>query len=80
MTLTQIACLGLSHRTAPVALRERIRCAFPEQADGGPKESRQTIVAPLDRSGPFEAILELALLSTCNRVELYAVVGDEVED
>ena len=85
MTLTQIACLGLSHRTAPVAVREQLRCAFPEQGNTAPEGAAQAeatadVVAPLERSGPFAAIRELALVSTCNRVELYAVVADEIDD
>lgn len=52
-----ILCLGLSHKTAPVALRERLLCSLEDLA------------APLP---PDTAIRELVLLTTCNRVELYA--------
>jgi glutamyl-tRNA reductase len=62
-----ILCLGVSHRTATVALRERL--AFSEEAAG----------AALARLGcgslNTDGIHELVLLSTCNRVELYAVTG-----
>lgn len=53
-----ILCLGLSHQTAPVALRERLLCSLEDLA------------APLPQNS---TVLELVLLSTCNRIELYAV-------
>lgn len=66
---THIICLGLSHHTAPVALREQFSCslidlnnlllAFREEAT-------------LEEHGRFPGIHELVILSTCNRVELYA--------
>jgi glutamyl-tRNA reductase len=55
--------IGLSHRTAPVELRERF--AFAEAII--PQE-----LARLRESGLAE---EAVLLSTCNRVELYAASG-----
>jgi glutamyl-tRNA reductase len=59
--MTLIA-LGLNHRTAPVALREQV--AFP-------REGLVTALRDLlDQAGVAEA----AILSTCNRTELYAVV------
>ena len=55
----QLYALGLNHRTAPLAIRERVAfgpgClgrALHELADG-------------------QAVLEAAILSTCNRTELY---------
>jgi glutamyl-tRNA reductase len=64
--LTSIHCLGLSHNTASVALRERL--AFPPYR----------LQAALARLGcgddpRWKEICELVILSTCNRVELYAV-------
>jgi glutamyl-tRNA reductase len=56
-----IVVIGLSHRTAPVNVRERF--AFPE--DRVPKVLRQLC----DSGTATEAVI----LSTCNRVELYAV-------
>ena len=61
-----IHCLGLNHRTANVALRERL--AF----------TPQRLEAALARMGcggapPFEAIGGMVILSTCNRTELYTL-------
>jgi glutamyl-tRNA reductase len=60
-----LVCLGLSHRTAPVTVRERFALA----------ESRlpETMTA-LKATGCVE---EVVILSTCNRVELYAVTSLE---
>jgi len=66
MLLTKIVCLGISHHTAPVALRERISCALPEE--------HGLLDLVQDDSDRFDALAEIALLSTCNRIELYAVV------
>jgi glutamyl-tRNA reductase len=59
-----VVVLGLSHRTAPVALRERLT-VVPEQADA--------LVRGL---AALPGVREAALLSTCNRVEVYAVATD----
>ncbi len=66
-----IHCVGLSHRTADVALRERL--AFSEE----------DIRAALARLGcgsngsrPTD-IAEMVILSTCNRTEIYAVAPRE---
>jgi glutamyl-tRNA reductase len=56
--------LGLSHRTAPVAVREKLSVQ-PENLDD---LLRQMAALP--------GVREVALLSTCNRVEIYAAVGD----
>ena len=61
MPHTQLSCLTLSHHTAPVELRERLHCSLADV-------DRLPLVAP---AGP---IRELAILSTCNRVELYAAI------
>lgn len=63
-----ILCLGLNHRTAGVSLRERL--AFSEE------DVRATLGG--GRAGRNlwrEQLSELVLLSTCNRVELYAVAA-----
>ena len=62
MPATQIACLGLNHHTAPVSLRERLTCALPDC---------HTLPPETDRFAP---IREMVVLSTCNRIELYAYV------
>ena len=67
MPAAQITCLGLSHHTAGVDLRERISCALPvlpQPAAGAATDGKPA------------ALEELVLLSTCNRVELYAAVNE----
>ena len=59
-----IVTLGLSHHSSPVELRERF--AFAESRI---PEALQI----LRRSGNIE---EAVILSTCNRVEIYAVAAD----
>jgi glutamyl-tRNA reductase len=56
-----LVVVGLSHRTAPLTLRERLAFA------GGEAEE------VLRRTGTPEAMPERLLLSTCNRTELYAL-------
>ncbi len=57
--------LGLNHQTAPVSLRERV--AFDAAA----------LPAALASLHALPQVREVALLSTCNRTELYAVVDDD---
>ena len=59
-----ILVLGVSHRTAPVALREKLAVP-PEQMD-----------ATLLELKTLPGVREIALLNTCNRVEIYAVTSD----
>ncbi|MGB6643731.1 MAG: glutamyl-tRNA reductase, partial [Candidatus Cybelea sp.] len=61
-----IACIGLSHRTAPVEVRERH--AFP------PSRMAEALVALRD----YEAVREAVMLQTCGRLEIYAEL-DEYE-
>lgn len=56
-----IIVVGLSHKTAPVEIREKV--AFPPTA----------MEEPLQRMLALPAITEAVIVSTCNRVELYAV-------
>ena len=58
--------VGLSHRTAPVEVRERLAVAPDRLA----QELRE-----FANSGRFD---EALLISTCNRVELYATSVDPV--
>ncbi|MBZ0156749.1 MAG: glutamyl-tRNA reductase [Alphaproteobacteria bacterium] len=60
----KIVVIGLNHKTAPVDVRERL--AFP-----GPKLEEG--LACLQR---VPEVREVALLSTCNRVEILACVGN----
>jgi glutamyl-tRNA reductase len=59
--------IGVSHKTAPVELRERV--ALPEGR----------AVSVLRELVSSEHIHEAVALSTCNRTELYMVVADDVE-
>ncbi len=61
-----IIVVGLSHKTAPLELRERLH--IPESE----------LPEVLDRLGDCGSLLERMMLSTCNRVEAY-VVAEEVE-
>jgi glutamyl-tRNA reductase len=56
--------VGLNHRTAPVALRERL--AFPETA----------LPAALGELKTVTGVHEAAILSTCNRVEVVTGISE----
>ncbi len=62
----EIIVLGLNHTTAPVPLRERLHFSDADRASA------------LQILGQRPELSERMLLSTCNRVEIYAVV-EEVE-
>ena len=62
-----ILAIGASHKTAPLALRERL--ALPE---GRAAHVLREIVS-------HDQIREAVAISTCNRTEIYMVVGDPVE-
>ena len=57
-----IAVVGLSHRTAPVEIRERL--SIPEQS----------LEASLQRLRSDDQVLEASILSTCNRLEIYTLL------
>jgi glutamyl-tRNA reductase len=57
----EILVVGLSHKTAPIELRERLYVA---EAD---------LPKPLELLGNSPEIAERMLIATCNRVEVYAV-------
>ncbi|HEY6486123.1 MAG TPA: glutamyl-tRNA reductase [Candidatus Cybelea sp.] len=59
-----LTCIGLSHHTAPVEVRERH--AFP------PSRMAETLVALRD----YEAVKEAVMLQTCGRLEIYAELDD----
>src|SRR3990172_8502198 len=59
-----ILCLGVNDQTAPLALRERL--AFD------PAHTRVTLSRYGFGRTPDEGVAELVILSTCNRVEVYA--------
>ena len=60
-----IVVVGLSHRTAPVEVREKL--SIPDQSIS---ESLRELKA-------FSDVLEVSILSTCNRLEIYALVKDK---
>src|SRR4051794_9681241 len=57
-----VLVVGLSHRTAPVSLLERVSVAG---------EAQDKLLHDLAGAEP---VVEVMLLSTCNRVEIYADV------
>ena len=57
-----IAVVGLSHRTAPVEVREKLSI------------SDQHIEGSFQALKSKEQIIEVSILSTCNRLEIYALV------
>ena len=62
--MRQLGVVGLSHKTAPIEVRERV--AFAEDA----------LAAALRRLVGVPGVGEAMIVSTCNRVELYAGVDD----
>jgi len=62
-----LLALGLNHQTAPIALREKV--AFAEEA----------LPAALRSLCAVDGVHEAALLSTCNRTELYARIEPQAE-
>jgi glutamyl-tRNA reductase len=65
--MSELLALGISHKTAPVAMRERI--AFTE---------REAAEFALEATAT-EEVREAVVISTCNRTEIYLVVGDPVQ-
>ncbi|MFM9101092.1 MAG: glutamyl-tRNA reductase, partial [Cyanobium sp.] len=57
-----IAVVGLSHRTAPVEIRERL--SIPDH----------NLEASLQRPRADDQVLEASILSTCNRLEIYTLL------
>jgi glutamyl-tRNA reductase len=65
--MSELLALGVSHKTAPLDLRERLSLT----------EGRA--VGALHELTGADGIHEAAAISTCNRTELYLVVSDPVE-
>jgi glutamyl-tRNA reductase len=65
--MNELVVLGISHKTAPVAVRERLSVTDPQ------------IERMLGALSESEHVHEAAVLSTCNRTEVYVVVGDPVQ-
>lgn len=66
--MTRLFAVGLSHRTAPVELRERVDFTRLGAADA------------LRALGARSLGSEMVVLSTCNRAEIYAVGGPDGPD
>ena len=64
--MSELLALGVSHKTAPLELRERL--ALTEGKAAG-------VLGDLKAADP---VAEAAAVSTCNRTELYLVVSDPV--
>lgn len=64
--MSELLALGISHKTAPVALRERLALTDAEAS---------ALVSDLVDT---PEVREAVVISTCNRTELYCVVGDPV--
>lgn len=60
-----IITLGLNHKTAPISIRERL--AF----------SPENLASAVKSLSALGNIKEAAILSTCNRTELYCTTGDD---
>lgn len=58
--MNQFYCVGVSHKTCPIEIREKI--AFPEK----------NLPEALAGLRTLEGVRECFILSTCNRVEIYA--------
>ena len=63
-----LIALGLNHQTAPLALREKVAL------------DASALPAALAELFALDGIEEAAVLSTCNRTEVYAQVADGCED
>jgi glutamyl-tRNA reductase len=64
--MSEVLCLGVSHKTAPVALRERVAMGESEAE----RFVREAVAAP--------AVDEAVLISTCNRTEVLVTTRDPV--
>src|SRR3954454_10152603 len=65
--MSELLALGTSHKTAPLALREKLALL-----DGGAEALIRELTG-------HESVSEAVAISTCNRTELYLVVSDPVE-
>jgi glutamyl-tRNA reductase len=65
--MSEILAIGVSHKTAPVEVRERVALTEAQAAE-----------FLRDLRGTAD-VQEAVAISTCNRTELYLVVGDPVE-
>jgi len=66
----QLLALGLNHQTAPLALRERV-AFLPDQVEAAIVRLRARFAEP-----GVGGLSEAAIVSTCNRTELYCAVDE----
>ena len=64
--MNELLTLGISHKTAPVALRERLALTESEASEF------------VTQAVASDEVREAVVISTCNRTEVYLVVGDPV--
>ena len=69
----QLVALGLNHQSAPLPLRERVNFV-PEEVGGAIARLREHLSSR--DGGPLS---EAAIVSTCNRTELYCAVDEPRE-
>ena len=60
----QLRILGLNHTTAPIEVRERFSI------------SKEALLRGLENLDSYDGLSEAVILSTCNRMEIYAVTAD----
>ena len=65
--MTELLALGVSHKTSPIAMRERLALTQREAE----RFMHEAVQSP--------HVKEAVVISTCNRTECYLVVGDPVE-
>jgi glutamyl-tRNA reductase len=64
----ELIVLGTSHETAPAEIRDRVQLSAPEIEELCARLRSQR-----------DQVLELSVLSTCNRTEVYSLVADPAE-
>ena len=66
-----IVCVGINHRSAPVGTRESALRALSDWMTARPSEHEAA------SGGDLDGIHEWAVVSTCNRLEIYAVLDPD---
>lgn len=75
-----IVLVGLNHRTASVALREQMALAGCSLVDAAAARSTHTGLCALPHDAQLAGgVHESMILSTCNRLEIYATAGNTAE-
>ena len=68
MTDATVVVCGMSHKTSPIEERERVSVS----GEGGAREALRALVSS-------ESVDECVIVSTCNRVEIYAACANSAE-